>query len=94
MCERLTVLSKKLCVVVRDPQCKPKISITQRKTHGHGYHLDFELGDRNRGGLGISYPLALALGVGQLTRARYIVLLVPPVMIVTLDIGMCEGVDE
>ena len=42
----------------------------------------------------ISYPLALALGVGEPTRARYMVSLVLPVTIVTLGIGKCEGVGE
>ena len=26
---------------VRDPRCKLKSSVAQKKTHGHGYHLDF-----------------------------------------------------
>ena len=47
-CDRPAVLSEKFCSVVRDPRCKPKSSITQKKTHGHGYHLDFELGGRSR----------------------------------------------
>ena len=88
------MLSEKLCIGVRDSRCKPKSSVAQKKTHGHGYHLDFELGDRIRGGLGISYPLALALGVGEPTRARYMVSLVLPVTVVALGIGMCEGVGE
>ena len=37
------MLSEKFCVGVRDPRCKPKSSIAQMKTHGHGYHLDFLL---------------------------------------------------
>ena len=36
----------------------------------------------------------LALGVGELIMARYMVSLVLRVTIVTLDIGMCEGVGE
>ena len=31
---------------VRDPQCDPKRSVAQNKTHG--YHIDFELCDRSR----------------------------------------------
>ena len=88
------MLSEKFCLGVRNPQCKPKSSVAQKKTHGHGYHLDFELGDRSEGRLMISYPLALALGVGELTRARCMVSLVLPVTIVTLGIIMCEEVGE
>ena len=79
------MLSKKLCLGVRNPRYKSKSSVAQKKTHGHGYHLDFELGDRSQDRLRISYPLALALGVGETTRAR---------CIVTLGIIMCEGVGE
>ena len=88
------MLSKKFCGGVRDPRCKPKSYVAQKKTHGHGYHLDFELGDRIRGRLGICYPLAHALGVGEPTRARYMMSLVLPVTVVTLGIDMCEGVGE
>ena len=35
-------------MAVRDPQCNPKSSVAQKKTHGHGYHLNFELGDKSR----------------------------------------------
>ena len=42
------VLSKKFCVGVRDPRCKPKSSVAQKKTHGQVYHLDLELSDRNQ----------------------------------------------
>ena len=42
------MLSEKFCVGVRDPRCKPKSSVTQKKTHGHVYHLDLELSDRGR----------------------------------------------
>ena len=55
---------------VREPRCDPKSSIAQNKTHG--YHIDFELCDRSRDLLGISYPLALALGTGEPIRARYV----------------------
>ena len=66
-----------------------------KKTHDHGYHIDFELCDRSRDLLGISCPLALALGTGELVRARYMcVSLVLPVTVVTLGIGLCEGVDR
>ena len=88
------MLSQKFCLGIKDPRCKPKSSVAQKKTHGHGYHLDFELGDRSQGRLGISYLLALALGVGEPTRARCMVSLVLPVTIVTLGIIMCEGVIE
>ena len=47
-CKRPVVLSRKFCMGVRDPRCKLKSSVAQKKTHGHGYHLDFELGDRSR----------------------------------------------
>ena len=78
-CKRPTVLSEKFCC----PQ----------KTHGHVYHIDFGLCDRSRDGLGIGYPLALALGTGEPVRPRYMcVSLVLPVTVVTLGIGMCEGV--
>ena len=48
-CERPAVLSENFCVGVRDPRCKPKSSVAQRKTHGHGNHLDFLLSDRSQG---------------------------------------------
>ena len=38
---------------VTDPRYRPKSSVAQRKTHDHGYHLDFELGDRSQGDLGL-----------------------------------------
>ena len=47
-CERPAVLSKKLCGGVRDPRCKQKSSVAQKKTHDHVYHLDLELSDRSR----------------------------------------------
>ena len=47
-CERPAVLSEKFCVSVRDSRYKPKSSVAQKKTHGHVYHLDLELSDRNR----------------------------------------------
>ena len=42
------MLSEKLCGGVRDLQCKPKSYVTQNKTHGHVYHLDLELSNRNQ----------------------------------------------
>ena len=42
------MLSEKFYVGVRDLWCKPKISVSQKKTHGHVYHLDLELSDRSR----------------------------------------------
>ena len=42
------MVSEKFCMCVRDPQCKPKSFVAQKKTHGHGYHLDFDMGDRSR----------------------------------------------
>ena len=42
------MLSKKFCGGVKDPWCKPKSSITQKKKHGQVYHLDLELSDRSR----------------------------------------------
>ena len=54
---------------VRDPRCDPKSYVAQNKTHD--YHIDFELCDRSRDLLGISCPLALALGTGELVRVRY-----------------------
>ena len=56
---------------VRDPQCKPKIYVAKNKTHGHIYHLDLELSDRSRDRLEIGYHWQIALGVGELTKARY-----------------------
>ena len=47
-CERPAVLSEKFYGGVRDPRCKPKSFVAQKKTHGHVYHLDFKLGDRSR----------------------------------------------
>ena len=62
-CKRPAVLSEKFCIGVREPQCYPKSFVwvqetrevsrkvllpQKKKTHGHGYHLDFELGDRGR----------------------------------------------
>ena len=88
------MLSEKFCVGVRDPRCKLKSSVAQKKTHGRGYHLEFELGDRSRSRLGISYPLAFALGVSEPTRARYVVSLVLLVTVVTLGNSMCEEVGE
>ena len=41
-------MSQNLCMGVRDPRCKPKSSVAQKKTHGHVYHLDLELSDRSR----------------------------------------------
>ena len=57
------VLSKKLCVGVRDSRYKSKSSVIQKKTHGHGYHLNFKLGDRSRvdSGLVIHWHLHLVL---------------------------------
>ena len=52
------MLFEKFCVAVRDPRCKPKSSVAQKKTHDHVYHLDQELSDRNQDWLGIGYPLA------------------------------------
>ena len=46
--KRPAVLSRKLCVGVRDPRCNPKSSVAQKNTHGYGYHIDFELCDRSR----------------------------------------------
>ena len=46
-CERLAVLSERFYAGVRDPQCKPKSSVAQKKTRGYVYYLDLELGDRN-----------------------------------------------
>ena len=43
------MLFEKFYVGVRDPRCKLKSSVAQKKAHGHGYHLDFQLGDKNRG---------------------------------------------
>ena len=40
-------MSQNLCIGVRDPRCKPKSSIAQKKTHGYVYHLDLELSDRS-----------------------------------------------
>ena len=42
------MLSEKFCVGVRDPRCKPKSSVAQKKTHSHVYHLDLELSDGSR----------------------------------------------
>ena len=42
----------------------------------------------------ISYPSTTTLGASKPIRARYMVSLVLPVMVVTLSIGMCEGVSE
>ena len=53
---------KRFCMGVRDPRyypkrfyigvkdlwCKPKSSVSQKKTHGHVHHLDLELSDRSR----------------------------------------------
>ena len=54
---------------VRDPECDPKSSVAQNKTHG--YHIDFMLCGRSRDLLGISCPLALAFGTGEPIRAKY-----------------------
>ena len=43
------VLSGKFRVGIRDQQCNPKSSVTQKNTHGYGYHIDFVLCDRSRG---------------------------------------------
>ena len=42
------MLSEKFYMGVRDPQCKPKSSVAQNKTHGYVYHLDLELSDMSR----------------------------------------------
>ena len=42
------MLFEKFCVAVRDPPCKPKSSVAQKKIHGHVYHLDLELSDRSQ----------------------------------------------
>ena len=42
------MLSEKFCGGVRDPRCKPKSSVAQKKTHGHVHHLDLELSDKSR----------------------------------------------
>ena len=47
-CERPAVLSEKLCGGVRDPLCKLKSSVAQKKTHSHFHHLYLELSDRSR----------------------------------------------
>ena len=52
--KRPAVLSGKFCMGVRDPWCIRKVlcgwkrpvtelrsSVAQKKTHGHGYHIDF-----------------------------------------------------
>ena len=43
------MLSKKFCVGVRDPRCKPKSSVAQEKTHDLVCYLDLELSDRSQG---------------------------------------------
>ena len=40
-CRRPAVVSEKFCVGVRDLRHEPKSSVAQKKTQGHGYHLDF-----------------------------------------------------
>ena len=42
------MVSEKFYMGVRDSWCKPKSFVAQKKTHGHGYHLDFGMGDRSR----------------------------------------------
>ena len=42
------MLSKKFSVGVRDPRCKSKSSVSQKKIHGHVYHLDLESSDRSQ----------------------------------------------
>ena len=56
------MLSEKFCVGIRDLWCKPKSSISQKKTHDHVYHLDLELSDRSQDSLEIGYPLANCIG--------------------------------
>ena len=70
-CKRLAVLFEKFCVGVRDLRCNPESSIAQKNTHDYGYHIDFELCDRSRDSLGISCPLALALGTSEPVRAQH-----------------------
>ena len=43
--------------------------------------------------LGLATHWQIALGVGEPTKAQYMGIMVLPVTIVTLGIGMCEGVD-
>ena len=42
------MLCEKFYGGVRDPRCKPKSSVAQKKTHGHVDHLDLYLSDRSR----------------------------------------------
>ena len=56
------MLSEKFCGGVRDPLCKPKSSVTQKKTHGHVSHLYVELSDRSRDWFVIGYPLENCIG--------------------------------
>ena len=84
-------MSQNFCMGVRDPRCKPKSYVAQKKTHGHVYHLDLELSDRSRDWL----PIGKLHGV-LVSRQRLgiWVSLVLPVTIATLGIGTCEGVGE
>ena len=42
----------------------------EMKTQGHGYRPDLELSDRSRGDWRVGYPLEIALGAVELTKAR------------------------
>ena len=42
------MISEKFCVGVKDPRCKLKSFVAQKKTHDYVYHLDLELSDRSR----------------------------------------------
>ena len=42
------MISEKFCGVIRDPLCKSKSSVAQKKTHGYIYHSDLELSDKSR----------------------------------------------
>ena len=44
--------------------------LLEMETQGHGYHVDLELSDRSRDDSRFGYPLEIALGVVELTRAR------------------------
>ena len=42
------MLSEKFCGGVRDPRCKLKSSVAQKKMQGQVYHLNLGLSDRSR----------------------------------------------
>ena len=42
------MLSEMFCGGVRDPWCKHKSYVAQKKTHSYVHHLDLELSDRSR----------------------------------------------